>query len=151
MKKLLLILAVSGFIISCSVSEPVEKKLDLINIEVVQNRLTKTNWKLSKYLLDGKLEKVSIDSKADLRFEDEKIYGDGGVNRYFGSYRIDNNNISIEKIGTTLMMGPEDIMKQEHLFIKLLQEVRSYKIVGKELKLLDDEKVLLVLTTIESN
>jgi heat shock protein HslJ len=149
MKKILLILALSGFIISCSDNKPTETRTDLVKIEIIQNKLTKTTWKLSKYFLEGELKDVTANSKADLRFEDEKIYGDGSVNRYFGSYTLNNNKISIGRIGTTLMMGPQDAMKQEDAFTALLEKVRSYEIVEDRLKLFSDEHTLLILTAIE--
>ena len=149
MKKILLILALSGFIISCSANKSTETRSEPINIEIIQNKLTATTWKLSKYFSEGKLKDVTVTSKADLRFEDGKFYGNGSVNRYFGSYTLNNNEINIGRIGKTLMMGPEDIMRQEDIFTALLEKITSYEVVGDELKLLNNEQVLLVLTSVE--
>lgn len=149
MKKVLLILALSGFIISCSANKPMETGSDSVSIEVIQKEFTGTTWKLSKYLSDEKLKDVTATSKADLKFEDEKFYGDASVNRYFGSYTLNNNELNMGKIGSTMMMGPEDAMQQEYAFTSLLQKVTSYEIVGEELKLLSDGEVILVLTAVE--
>lgn len=149
MKKVLLILALSGFIISCSTNKPMETRSDSMIVEVIQKELIGTTWKLSQYFLDGKLKDVTISSKADLRFQDEKFYGDGSVNRFFGSYALNNNKISIGRIGTTLMMGPKDDMQQEYAFTTLLEKVTSYEIVGEKLKLFSNGNILLVLTAIE--
>jgi len=146
MKKILLVLALSGFIISCSANKPMEVKSDSVNIEVIQKELIGTTWKLSKYSSDGNLKDVTETSKADLTFEDGKFYGDGSVNRYFGSYTLNNNELSMGRIGSTMMAGPEDAMQQEYAFTALLEKVTSYEIVGEELKLFNNGEVILVLT-----
>ncbi|MCS5421814.1 MULTISPECIES: META domain-containing protein [Psychrilyobacter] len=146
MKKVLLILALSGFIISCSANEPMETRSDSVRIETIQKEFAGTTWKLSKYLSDDQLKDVTETSKADLKFEGGKFYGNGSVNRYFGSYTLNNSELSMGRIGTTLMMGPEDAMQQEYAFTALLQKVTSYEIVGEELKLFSDGKLILVLT-----
>jgi len=149
MKKVLLILALSGFIISCSANKPMETGSNSVSIEVVQREFTGTTWKLSKYLSEEKLKDVTATSKADLKFEEEKFYGDGSVNRYFGSYTLNNTELTMGRIGSTMMMGPEDAMEQEYAFTALLGKVTSYEIVGDQLKLLSDGKVVLVLTAVE--
>jgi heat shock protein HslJ len=149
MKKVLLILALSGFIISCSANKPMETRSDSVSIEVIQKEFVGTTWKLSKYLSDEKLKDVTETSKADLKFEEEKFYGDGSVNRYFGSYTLNNNELTMGRIGSTMMMGPEDAMQQEYAFTALLEKVTSYEIVGEELKLFSGGEVILVLTAVE--
>ena len=145
MKKLLLVLALSGFIISCSANKPMEKKTNLATVEVVQKEFIGTTWSLSEYLLDGELKDVHENSKANIKFEDEKFYGDGSVNRYFGSYTLQNNQLTLGKIGSTMMMGPEDAMQQEYAFTSLLEKVTSYEVVGEELKLFSEGKLILTL------
>jgi len=149
MKKVLLILSLSGFIISCSANKPMETKSDSINIEVIQKEFTGTTWKLSKYLSEEKLKDVIATSKADLKFEDGKFNGDASVNRYFGSYTLKNNKLTMGRIGSTMMMGPEDAMNQEYAFTSLLENVTSYEIVGEKLNLLSNGEVILVLTAVE--
>ena len=150
MKKILLVLVLSGVIISCSANKPMEKDSNLTTIEVVQKEFIGTTWKLSKYLLDGKLKGVHENSKADIKFEDEKFYGNGSVNRYFGSYTLENNQLKLGKIGTTMMMGPENAMQQEYAFTSLLEKVTSYEIVGDELKFYSEGKLILILATTEN-
>lgn len=150
MKKILLILALSGFIISCSANELKETRSDSVNIEVIQKEFAGTTWKLSKYLSEGKLKDVIEASKANLKFEEGKFYGDGSVNRFFGSYTLNNSELSMGRIGMTLMMGPEDAMQQEYAFTTLLQKIISYEIVGEELKLFSDRELLLVLSAEET-
>lgn len=146
MKKKLLILVLSGFLISCAstgvkgVTEP-----NSINEKSIQSEFIGTTWKLSKYISDGELKDVISTSKADLKFEDGKFYGDASVNRYFGSYTLDNGKLAMGRVGTTMMMGPNDAMEQEYIFTRLLEKVTSYEIVGEELKLFSDEKLILVL------
>ncbi len=149
MKKVLLILALSGFIISCSANKPMGTRSNSVSIEVIQKEFTGITWKLSKYFSDDQLKDVTATSKADLKFEDQRFYGNGSVNRFFGSYTLNNNELRMGRVGTTLMMGPEDAMQQEYAFTTLLEKVRSYEIVGEELKLFSHEEVILVLTAVE--
>jgi len=149
MKKILLILVLSGFIISCSANKPMDTKSAAISIDVIQNEFIGTTWKLSQYIVDGKLKDVTNTSKADLKFELEKFYGDASVNRYFGNYTLNNNEVTMGRIGSTMMMGPKDAMNQEYAFISLLEKVTSYEIVGEKLNLLSNGEVILVLTAVE--
>ncbi|MGB6127401.1 MAG: META domain-containing protein, partial [Psychrilyobacter sp.] len=116
---------------------------------VIQKEFIGTNWKLSQYIVDGKLKDVTETSKADLKFELEKFYGNASINRYFGNYILNNNKITMGKIGSTMMMGPEDAMNQEYRFIGLLEDITSYEIVGEKLNLLSNGEVILVLTAVE--
>jgi len=57
-----------------------------------------------------------------VQFEaDGKLGGNGGCNRFFGSYRLDGNKIHVDPIGLTRMACPTDVMSFETSFVNALQ------------------------------
>lgn len=68
------------------------------------------------------------DHQPTINFDKEKdrVYGRASCNNYFGSYKESGDNISFDKIGSTLMACyPDEVNKQESEFIKLMGEVTS--------------------------
>ena len=72
-----------------------------------------------EFILENKYPEIGI----TIAFDTNKIYGFSGVNRYFGGYTLTNeNNIVIGPLGSTMMAGPEENMKAEQEFSKLISE-----------------------------
>ncbi len=71
----------------------------------------------------------------DIGFDNGRIYGFAGVNRYMGSYAVSGGSIKLGHTGTTMMAGPEDKMKAETEYLKLLGEASSFTFDGSVLKL----------------
>ena len=94
---------------------------------------------------EWELETISVTSvnlvegtKITLIFDDERLGGTAGCNHYFGSYRLDENRISIGGIGSTLMYcGDPGVMEQESLYLSILGEAASVRIDGERLTLFD--------------
>ena len=62
-----------------------------------------------------------------LKNEDNRIFGSGGCNSVFGGYTITGQNgISFTQMAGTRMAGPEEIMKIEDDFLKVLGNVDNY-------------------------
>jgi heat shock protein HslJ len=149
MKKILLVLAIAGVMISCSATTKVEgDKEATTKTEVIDQTLLGTTWKLEKYSIDGNLVDVIENSEADLIFQEDRFAGNGSVNRYFGSYKLEGKDLKMGPVGRTLMMGPEDASDQEFTYTQLLEKVTSWEIVGDKLTLLEDGKVVLVFKAI---
>jgi len=73
-------------------------------------------------------------------FKDEpRFAGKSAVNRYFGNYKIDDNEITFSQIGSTMMMGPEELMIAESEYLNFLNTVKSYKIENKKLYLIGEK------------
>ena len=131
MKKLLLFGISILLIFSCSsmnTSTPSGNKDMMANFK----RLENTSWQL----VDISGEKIitkNINGKEtgiitlDIS-DDDRISGSGGVNRYFGSYTVDNGIIKMSSVGSTKMMGPEDLMKVEEKYFSILQNVTGFEI-----------------------
>jgi heat shock protein HslJ len=105
---------------------------------------------LQSYNDNNAIVSVIAGTEITLSFDEEgRIAGSAGVNSYFTSYEVSGNALTFGTIGTTMMAGPEDAMKQESTFLKLLSETTAFSGVGDELKLWDaNGTVLLVFTKV---
>jgi heat shock protein HslJ len=132
MKKIVLFVLSALLLVACS---GMDKREESIKTEV----MGKT------YELEGVIEGSSI----DITFDENQVAGSAGVNRYFAPYLIEGNNLSIKVVGTTRMMGPEELMTQESEYIKNLEKAEKIEMVGEQLvitseggrKLVFNEKV----------
>jgi heat shock protein HslJ len=145
MKKILLVLAIAGVMVSCSgATTTTGEKATTTNEITAQKELIGTTWRLEKYSVDRKLVDVIGNSKANILFQEDRFSGNGSVNRYFGSYNVDGNNIKMGAVGSTMMMGPKEASDQEFAYTELLGKATSWEIIGDRLTLLEDSKVILV-------
>ena len=65
---------------------------------------------------------VDDDTDMYVQFEaDGKLGGNGGCNRFFGSYEIDGNEIRVAPIGVTRKACPQPVMSIETSFVGALQ------------------------------
>lgn len=74
------------------------------------------------------LQGVLPESEIDINFEKDKISGTSSVNRYFASYTLEGNKISIQEPGSTRMMGPENLMIQEQKYLKDLKDSKEIEV-----------------------
>lgn len=79
------------------------------------------------------LSNLYNDYKITLSFEGEKIYGFSGVNRYFGSFKLDGNKIEISNLAMTKMAGSPEAMRAEQGFIDLLNKTIKFEILDNTL------------------
>ncbi len=75
------------------------------------------------------------DTNITITISGNTFSGFAGVNNYFGSIEIKNNQISIKDIGRTRMAGPTEIMKIEEDYIKNLQASNKLSLHNKELRI----------------
>jgi D-alanyl-D-alanine carboxypeptidase len=94
-----------------------------------------TDWVLSGYGGKTVLEETEITA----RFEDGRLSGSAGCNRYFGSYEAREGGLKISEVGSTMMACPDPIMAQEDAYLKLLKAAKSYQVEAGELYLLDGD------------
>jgi hypothetical protein len=100
----------------------------------LNKEILNTEWKLVD--MAGRTLKNHED--VTIAFTEDGVNGNSGVNNYFSSYKIKDNNITIGVLSSTRMAGPENLMKLERDFSQYIQNV-------KKIRLLD--KNTLVLTT----
>jgi len=70
-------------------------------------------------------------------FDGEKVAGFAGVNQYGGPYTAkDDGSLEIGEIASTLMAGPEPLMKVEGAYLELLKGCDGFRVEGDTLTLL---------------
>lgn len=102
-----------------------------------------THWKLLE--LNGKPIVPAEDAhEAHLMFhaDDNRFSGVGGVNRLMGGFELNGEKLKILPGPSTMMAGPEPLMKQEQEFVQMLMKVKAYRVTGQTLELLDGERVI---------
>lgn len=84
-----------------------------------------------------------------LNFEDTRMSGYSGCNRYFGNYTGSNDGVfSVGPIGATKMACIGERSQQEQHYLELLGKASQYAVSRGQLHLLDtSRKILLVFTT----
>lgn len=80
-------------------------------------------------------------SKPTLSFDREgRIHGNGSCNRYFGSFKLTGEGLSISETGASRMMCEQPLMDQEHNLLRGLESVGQFKVASSgSLRLLDKE------------
>jgi len=68
--------------------------------------------------------------------EQTRAAGSGGCNRFFSNYKLDGDKLSFGMAGSTMMACPAG-MDTEHKFLGVLPKVKSWRITGQRLELLD--------------
>ena len=110
-------------------SDKKENEILPLNKEILN-----TEWKLVN--MEGR--NLGSYENITISFSEDGVSGNSGVNTYFSSYVITNNNITIGVLSSTKMAGPDNLMKLERDFSTLIQNVRKIKLADKN---------TLVLTT----
>ena len=84
------------------------------------------------------------DKGASLLFEPQgqKIAGSTGCNRYFGTYSLEQDQLSLSPAGMTRMACPTPLMAQEQQFIEALGSVTGYRLDGRALELLSGREAV---------
>jgi len=99
--------------------------------------LEETTWVLTADALLGvALEAVAVTAQ----FQDGRVSGHSGCNRYTASYTVDGDSLTIgPDIGGTSMACPPAQMAVERAYLDRLPQVAKYAIDGKTLTMTDDQ------------
>ena len=136
-------------IFSCSstnTSAPLENKdVRAASFKSLEN----TSWKLTD-ISGEKIITKNINGKETgiitLDIADDRISGSGGVNKYFGSYTVDDGIIKMSNVGSTKMMGPEDLMKVEEKYFSILQDITNVELKDENTLILKTNSDTLIFT-----
>ncbi|MGF1499212.1 MAG: META domain-containing protein [Elainellaceae cyanobacterium] len=106
-------------------------------------------WYLTSYLSDAG-ERTSAQSfvqQPSIRFSEGRVGGNATCNRFFGSYRLDEDDLTIQPLGLTRMACPDEFMAQEQRVVTALGQVASYAIANDELQFLNANGDILLTFT----
>ncbi|MBR8826512.1 MAG: YbaY family lipoprotein [Gomphosphaeria aponina SAG 52.96 = DSM 107014] len=107
--------------------QTVDLVLQKINKENLPNQLIGSEWLLTDLGGKGVIDNL----QTTINFvDDNRIAGSGGCNNYFGSYKIDNNVLSVSGLGSTFKMCPAAVMNQESGYFQALQKAQNISIDG---------------------
>lgn len=112
---------------------------------LVPEPLETTVWYLTRYRTEAGTEVAALsDRPATLQFQDGRVAGTTGCNRFFMNYRQTNETLSISGGGSTLMACfPAALAQQEAAILKGLTQVASYTQSENQLRLFDQQNTLL--------
>lgn len=101
--------------------------------------LADTDWQLESFFSGT----AKATGKATLRLnsENNRIAGSAGCNRYFGAYRVINDQIQFSQMGATKMLC-QDMSEEDHFF-KFMMRINRYQIENDRLILFKDNKPLM--------
>jgi len=117
----------------------------------IWDRISARTWHLIR--IEG--EPPLPDSRITLGLkEPNQLFGESGVNRYFGSYKeVGKTGFRASQLAGTRMAGPPELMDQETRYLELLERadaVRLDKEEGRQvLELLEEGRALLAFTPAE--
>ncbi|MBS3805205.1 MAG: META domain-containing protein [Oleiphilaceae bacterium] len=98
--------------------------------------LENTYWRLTLLGSEG-VQRVPNQREPHLVFrEDGRVTGSDGCNALTGGYRADDSKMEFSRLATTRKACPEG-MEQAKQFLDTLGAVRSYRVIGQHLELLD--------------
>ena len=131
MKKFFLAAISVFFLFSCSNTTTLQNNgATGTGTTVKQKDIADTSWKLTaisgekitpKMMNGQEVGVITLDITAD------KISGSAGVNRYFGTYTINGKDITVSGMGSTRMMGPQDLMEKESKYLSALGNVTGFE------------------------
>ena len=106
-----------------------------------------TSWKLESYLCsEGNLIAPISETKPTIAFDKEKASGNSGCNSFFSSYEVKGSSIKFGPTGSTLMYcATPGVMDQEQTIFMRLGSIKSYKIEGNKLSLIDDNNRVVLI------
>jgi heat shock protein HslJ len=101
--------------------------------------LAGTNWEATAYN-NGKQAVVGVEEGTTLTAsfgKDGNLSGNAGCNQYNGSYTVNDDQITIGPLASTMMMcsDPAGVMDQEAQYLAALQSAANYQIEGNVLQL----------------
>jgi len=125
---LLLSLAACNSSETDTASGAVNKEIVIVNQQETANvessALIGTAWWVEDILSAGVID----NARTTIGFEDGRVAGSGGCNRYTGSFELDRESISFGPVAGTMMACPEALMNQDQRFHEALGLVTSWRI-----------------------
>jgi heat shock protein HslJ len=117
--------------------------------ELAENaKLEGAEWTLDGLAQGDAIVQTWLDPEITALFEDGRVSGSAGCNRYFANYTLDGGAITVGAVGSTRMMCDDERMERERGFLDALARAAQWRIRRQSLTLYDaDGNVLMMLTT----
>ena len=109
------------------------------NRQTGQVPLIDTTWNLAE-LNDRNIEHT-VPQVPHIRFTAEKVTGNDGCNNFFGSFKLNENNLSFGQLGSTRMACPH-IDELDIEFNRMISMTTAYRITGNKLEFFANDKLL---------
>ena len=108
--------------------------------------LETTIWQIQSYRnAAGDIVTAVVDRPATLQFEGGRLSGTTGCNRFFGAYTLDEDALTLQPGGSTLMACfPEALAQQEDTLLGQFSQVTGYRLDADQLTLLNDAGTVLM-------
>ncbi len=95
-------------------------------------------WELAEGTADGTDLPLPAGATATLDVDADRLSGQSFCNRFFSTYRLDGDALTIEPLGSTMMACPPEIMIAESIFLTALGLVGTATREGGDLVLTGD-------------
>lgn len=103
--------------------------------------LTDGSWAMHSWTNDEGEEMVVTQNRPTMTFADSaRLFGNAGCNNFFGRYEVNDEKISIDLGGMTMMMCMD--MEVENRIVSVMSTVDKFTIDGNQLVLWADDKEL---------
>lgn len=97
----------------------------------------------------GPLTHLEAAREITLGFQDGRLYGSDGCNRYTTAYRLEGDRITVGSVATTKMMCLGDGDAVERAFLTLLTQPMTLRREGDALRLIADDGTVLHFAAFE--
>ena len=137
-----LLLAIGTACSTSSASAPAKEEMPVKPAEA--QPFEGTTWQLLE--LRGTAARPGMNSEpptVNFQADVSSVRGHGGVNSFFGPYVLDGSTLRIERLASTRMAGPTELMDQESALLTALQAARSWRVTGDDLELFDARGAML--------
>lgn len=134
MKKVAMTVLTATVLLSCTGIEMPKSKRDIIKQEFTM--FNKNSLVDKEFIVETEAYK---NKKITIGFSKDRVYGFGGVNRYFGLYKVVNNRLIIENLGVTTMGGKKEDQIAELAFLTALENNKEIRLEGPYLILISNE------------
>lgn len=109
--------------------------------------LSGTSWTLTRLTVNRKSRDLAPTAPVTLQFQQhEATYlGSSGCNYYDGAYAVSGHQLHLQFASVTQKACVGPIMSQEVAYLNVMQQVRSYQIDGKTLRLKDADRIVILV------